>query len=222
MSHRHSLILLGLILITIGVVEGGWLLVAVWFGGDFLALGIAHAMGAHGIFGKRPDGSLPPWRWFVFLPLLIYTTLVWHGIRLLSHEPALNRVTDKLFVGRRLLASEVEGEFANYVDLTAEFAEPQIIRQSSGYFCFPILDGAAPDLESLRRAVGRLKPGKTFIHCAQGHGRTGLFALAVLLQSGTVKNADDGLRMLQAARSGIRLNGAQRRWVQTFAANTSG
>jgi hypothetical protein len=53
-------------------------------------------------------------------------------------------------IGRRLLAQECGGGFANYVDLTAEFSEPSAIRKAPGYFSFPILDGAAP-----RPEVGR-------------------------------------------------------------------
>ena len=89
MSHRHSLTLLGLVLITIGLFERGWLLLVVWLGCDFLALGIAHARGAHRVFGKRSDGSLPIWSWSVFLPLLLYTNAVWHISRLLCRGPIL-------------------------------------------------------------------------------------------------------------------------------------
>jgi hypothetical protein len=216
-SFGYQHILLGLILIIIGVVERGWLLLTIWLGCDFVALGIAHARGAHGVFGKRQDGTFPLWSWWLFLPLLFYVAVVWHLIRSLSREAAQNTITDDLVIGRRLLPSEVEGQFDNYVDLTTEFVEPAAIRQSSAYYCFPILDGGAPDPGALRMAVARLRPGKTFIHCAQGHGRTALFALAVLLTSGTAKSVDDGLRMLQAARPGVRLNGAQRRCIESFA-----
>jgi hypothetical protein len=125
MSHRHLLTLLGTVLIAIGIFERGWLLPAVWLGCDFLALAIAHARGAHRVFGKRADGSLPFWSWLAFLPLLLYTSAVWHIVRLFSREPAHNKVTEDLLVGRRLLPGELDDEFANYVDLTAEFANPR-------------------------------------------------------------------------------------------------
>jgi protein-tyrosine phosphatase len=153
----------------------------------------------------------------VFLPLLVYTTVVWHLIRLLSREPAHNAVTEQLVVGRRLLTFERAGEFANFVDLTAEFSEPSFIRSSPSYRSFPILDGGAPTPEALRAAVASLRPGRTFIHCAQGHGRTGLFALAVLLSSGVARSVEDGLRMLSAARPAIRLSREQHRCIQIYA-----
>lgn len=219
MSHRHLLILLGLVLIVFGMIERGWLLLAVWLGGDFLALGIAHARGAHRIMGKKPDGTLPVWSWVVFLPLLLYTGAVWHLLRLLSREPAHNAVSDNLVVGRRLLPGETAGEYANYVDLTAEFPEPRIIREMPSYLSFPILDGSAPAPTTLRRFIDGLRPGKTFIHCAQGHGRTGLFAIALMLKLGCVKTVAEGLEKLRAIRPGIRLTAAQQRCIEKFAAH---
>ena len=217
MSYRHLLAILGLLLIGFGLAEGGWFLVAVWLGCDFVVLGIAHATGSHGVFGKRIDGTLPWWSWVVFLPLLIYTTIIWHLIRLFSHEPAHNVVNEKLVVGRRLLGFELGGDYDNFVDLTAEFSEPFLIRRSGSYRSFPILDGGAPKPEALRAAVANLRPGRTFIHCAQGHGRTGLFALAFLLHTGAARNVEEGLRMLSVARPGIRLNREQHRCIEIYA-----
>jgi len=217
MSYRHLLALLGAVLITLGMVERGWALLAVWLGCDFLALAIAHGLGAHRVFGKRADGSLPLWSWLVFLPLLTYTSAVWRLRRVLEREPARNEVTERLVVGRRLLASELDGGFDNYVDLTAELAEPSAIRRSPAYRSFPILNDAAPTPEALRVAVQSLSPGRTFIHCAHGYGRSGLFSLAVLLSSGDARSVEDGLQMLKTARPGIRLNREQLKCIQLYA-----
>jgi protein-tyrosine phosphatase len=221
MRYSQTLSLLGIVLIAWGALERAWLIPLLWLGGNFLALGIAHGAGAHRIFGKRSDGSLSLWGWLLFLPLLALTTAVWHLVRLLTRETAHNSVTENVVVGRRLLSSELPREFDNYVDLIAEFAEPSVIRHRAGYVSFPILDGGTPAPEALREAVGRLRAGTTFIHCAQGHGRTGLFALAVLLTSGAARNIEEGLRMLRAARPAIRMNGDQRRCIEQFAAELS-
>jgi hypothetical protein len=217
MSYRRVLILVGVALVALGAVERDWFLIAVWLGCNLVIVGLAHGRGAHRVFGKRGDGTLPLWSWLLFFPLLALTTGVWHLIRLLSREPARSKVSDQLVVGRRLLASELDGEFDNYVDLTAEFSEPRVIRRSPGYRSFAILDGAAPAPEALRAAVAGLRPGRTFVHCAQGHGRAALFALAVLLSSGVVRGVDDGLRLLSAARPGIRLSGEQRKCIRAYA-----
>jgi hypothetical protein len=157
------------------------------------------------------------WSWLLFFPLLIYTIAVWHLVRLFSREPAHSEVTEHLVVGRRLLAFELDAEFNNYVDLTAEFPEPSAIGQLATYRSFPILDGAAPAPEAMRAVVASLRPGRTFIHCAQGHGRTGLFALAVLLSSGVVHSVEDGMRMLSTVRPGIRLSREQHKCIQIYA-----
>jgi len=208
-----------MVLIAMGLLERGWFFIGLWLGCDFLVLGIAHARGSHRVFGKTANGTLPLWSWLTFLPLFLYTTVVWHLIRVFSREPARSSVTEHLVVGRRLLTSETEDEFDNFVDLTAEFSEPSSIRSSPSYRSFPILDGAAPAPEALRAAVGSLRPGRTFIHCAQGHGRTGLFALAVLLSSGVARGVEDGLRMLLAVRPGIRLSKEQYKCIQVYAQN---
>lgn len=218
MRYRYQLVLVGCALFVVAAVRGGWLIpVAGWLGSNFVAVGIAHWTSAHRVMGKKSDGTIAPWAWLVFLPFLAYTAMVWHLARLFMREPALNTVTDDLTVGRRLLPSEASDEFDNYVDLTAEFAEPGSIRRSSAYLSFPILDGAAPSPDTLRAAVGRLRPGKTFIHCAQGHGRTGLFALSVLLARGTTRSVEDGLCLLLQARPGIRLNRQQLNCIRRYA-----
>jgi protein-tyrosine phosphatase len=216
-KHRYLLTLLGLLLIAMSAVQGGWFYLAAWLGADFLAVGIAHAAGAHRIFGKRPDGSLPFWSWLLFLPLLLYTGAVWHLIRFFSREPAHHTISDNLVVGRRLLPNEVPGEFANYIDLTTEFAEPRRIGRAASYLSFPILDGSAPNPSALREFLNRLRPGKTFIHCAQGHGRTGLFAAALMLHSSAATTCDEALTKLRSIRPGIRLNTLQRHCLEQFA-----
>jgi hypothetical protein len=190
MSYRYSLTLLGIVMIGFGLIEKGWGLLIAWLGVDFVLLGLAHARRASQLFGKRHDGTLPIWSWCLFLPLHTLNTLLWHSIRLSSSECAQNAVTDRLVVGRRLLAKEVAGSFDNYVDLTAEFAEPDPIGKSPSYVLFPLLDGSAPCPEALHAAVKSLRPSRTFVHCAQGHGRTGLFALALLIHSGQASRKD--------------------------------
>ena len=216
MTHRHTTAVLGLLLIVLGVVVGHWALLVAWLGCDFIMLSVAYRRGAHGVFGKRSDGTLQIWRSLIFAPLLAFTWSVWNLLRFASVKAAYANVTNQLVVGRRLLASELDQKFDNFVDLTAEFVEPESIRSSSTYFSFPILDGAAPLPESLSAAVANLRPGRTFIHCAQGHGRTGLFALAVLLSSGAAQTVEEGLQLLQSVRPGIHLSRAQYICIQEY------
>ena len=217
MGYKYLLPLLGLLLVIAGTVERDWAWLAVWLGCDLIALGYAHAKGVQGIFGKRPDGTLPLWAWFAFFPVLGYTLIVWHLHRIFSRKPPWSVITEQLVVGRRLLASELDGEFDNYVDLTAELTEPSAIRRLPAYRSFPILNDAAPSPEALRVAIRSLKPGRTFVHCGRGYHRSALFALAMLLTSGVAHDVVDGLRMLTAARSGMRLKRPQYKCIQRYA-----
>ena len=182
-----------------------------------MILGIAHARGLHGVFGKSPNGTLPLWSEVLFFPLLAFTTAVWYLIRWISPEAPYNRVTDNVFVGRRLLSIELHETYDNFVDLTAEFSEPRALREKGSYCTFPILDGSAPEAKALHDAIEKLRPGQTFIHCAQGHGRTGMFAAALLLKSGSAYSIEEAMRMLVEARPGIRLSKCQQRCLRQFA-----
>ena len=158
------------------------------------------------IFGKRPSGTLFFPLKFINLPYLLYTWVIWHLWRWLSKEPAFNEVNDQLVIGRRLLPSELKGEFDHYIDLTAEFDEPKSIRSMPGYLSVPILDATTPDPDKLKEIISTVAEGRSYIHCAQGHGRTGLFALALLIHRGTVNSVEEGIRVLQAARPALKLN----------------
>ena len=214
--HAFMLLLLGALATFLGTQCGVLGLVMIWLGIDFLVIGAAYCVGAHGIFGKRPDGTLPFWSWWVFLPYYVLSISLWNAGRILSREPAFNRVNDSLVVSRRLIGKEIPQNYSNYVDLTAEFQEPKAARDSRAYLSVPVLDATAPSLAMLTRAVESLKPGVTLVHCAQGHGRTGLFALAVLLARGIAKSVPDGLAILQQARPRISLTAQQIACAQEF------
>ena len=209
--------LVGAGLVCLGVQHGAWwCLFLFWLAADFLIIGVAYLKRIHVVFGKRPDGALAWWSWGLFWPYLIYSLLVWHAVRVLSREPAHAVVATEMVVGRRLLPREAPEGIVNYVDLTTEFCEPTKLRHHQGYLNFPMLDGGAPAAESLLGLATNLKAGRTFIHCAQGHGRTGLVALAVLLSKGAVNSIEAGLRLLQSARPGIRLNAEQRECLEEY------
>ena len=49
-----------------------------------------------------------------------------------------------------------------------------------------------------------------FIHCAQGHGRTGLVAALVLIARGDTDDPNVALNMVKSSRPMVGLNGLQR------------
>lgn len=208
--------LLGVALAYCSFQIGGRGFSLLWLAIDFLIIGGAYCAKWHGVFGKRRDGTLPLWSWILFLPYHALNILLWTLARLISREPAFNKVGDQLVVSRRLLGHELAGPYANYVDLTAEFQEPRAARMLEGYLGVPTLDASAPSLATLHNAIQSLKPGLTLVHCAQGHGRTGLFALVLLLAKGGINSVSEGLALLQSARPAIRLNARQLQCAHEF------
>jgi len=188
----------------------------VWFGLCFVAVGAAYWRRHIGIYGKRSDGSIPVWRWSLLLPLHVYTLSVWHLIRLLSREPAISEVAKGLMIGRRLLAHEIPAEVRLVVDLTAEFREPPGIIARCEYHSFPILDATAPDCAKLLAFIVSLPDAPMYIHCAQGHGRTGLFTMAFLLARGHSTTLNGARNLVLSARPGVRLNGEQECFIRAM------
>ena len=119
-------------------------------------------------------------------------------------------------MGRRLRAFELPPGISNYVDLTAETEDPAAIRQSEAYLAFPILDAGVPDRHALKKTISDLKPGRTFVHCAQGHGRTGLFALALLSARGQIESFEEGIEKLKTVRPGLGLNTSQEAFMKDY------
>jgi len=218
MLQGTSLTVVGLLLVSMaGYRNSAWWLYA-WAGLDFIALGAAHFVGSGRFYGKQRNGSLPWWSWLLFLPLHMLTHAVWHLARALFKDDKFNAITGELVVGRRLVSGEHEAGFTNFVDLTAEFRAPAAARAAPNYLSFPILDGGVPTTGDLRAALRKLHPGRTYVHCAQGRGRAGLFATAWLLDAGVAATVPDALAILKSARPGIQLNRTQLRCAEDFAA----
>lgn len=210
MKHGVLFLVLGLMLCAMPwLYGGGWTWVLLWLGVNMLLLSLAYVRRDAGIFGKRSDGTLAASRVLIFLPYLLFTWAVWHLCRLLP-EPAVQRINDKLSIGRRLLPGEPPAGIDVILDLSSEFIEPAAVRKAARYVSLPILDATAPAPAALTTAIASLRPDEhVFIHCAQGHGRTALAATALLLHRGEAKNIAEGLRLLKAVRPGVALAPSQ-------------
>ena len=187
--------------------EVRWLLL--WSALSFGIVASGYAGIGPRVIGKSRDGRISLPLKILNLPYLTYTWAVWHLCRLMSREASYNKIDEELVIGRRLLAKEVPEGFDHYIDLTAEFEEPAAIRARPGYRCLPILDASVPSFRELQGVVEDTAAGRAFIHCAQGHGRTGLFALALLLHRKRVETIEEGVGLLQSLRPAVRLNQAQ-------------
>lgn len=204
-----------LLAIAIGVTafRGGpwaWLLFYPAF--SFGVVAAAYLFSAPGVFGKRFDGRRSRLGILLVLPYVLYVSVVWHVVRLLSHEPKTNALNDELVLSRRLLGYELPEGIASVVDLTCEFTEPKDRWSLQSYLCHPMLDGTGSTSNEIRELADEIikMPKPVLIHCAQGHGRTGLVAAALLIVSGEAQTAADAIAMIQAVRPGVELNKAQR------------
>lgn len=216
MKYPITFLMLGGLVSYLALQLGGWWHAMHWFSLSCFLLAAGYAWLGPQIFGKRSDGRIPIWSRLVHLPFMLCSEAVWHLVRVLSRENPIDEVLEDLVLGRRLRAAELPSDISNYVDLTAETEDPAVIRKSEAYLAFPILDAGVPDRHALKEVVSGLRPGKTFIHCAQGHGRTGLFALALLAERGKIASFEEGVQKLKAVRPGVGLNRSQEAFMREY------
>jgi protein-tyrosine phosphatase len=201
----------GALLGLLAASHSGWYLLLLWPALSLIAISLAYFGFGTRVFGKRLDGRMTTSSLIVLFPYLAYLWSVWHVLRIVSREDCQNRLADNLTIGRRMLANEMPEYIEVVVDLTCEFFEPKPIRTSREYLSFPLLDGVAPSPESIVRIARQLsEDGRhIFIHCAQGHGRTGLVAAALIVIRGTAADPGAAIELLQSARPQVRLSRGQ-------------
>src|SRR5690606_10500554 len=124
-----------------------------------------------------------------------------------------------LQIGRRLLPHEYPPDSDTVLDLTSEFNVLRSVPERYQYISFPMLDGLGADVSRLVPLLQRLDsiPGKLYIHCAQGHGRTGFVTAAWMLYKGWAQSPDDALQQILAARPAVKLSAIQRARLDDFA-----
>jgi protein-tyrosine phosphatase len=209
-----------LILMSIFMIKNSiiWV-ITFWLGINFILLALSYLFKGVKIYRKTDNGKINLLDKIILLPLFIFTLLIWHLSRLLSSEDNFNQITNNVFIGRRLLANELPENIVNYIDLTSEFEEFDKIVSSKNYILLPILDGSVPETSSLDKALDKIKEGRSFIHCAQGHGRTGLFTIILLIKNGDVTSYEEAIKMLNSKRPKLRLNKSQIEFVKKYLEN---
>jgi len=193
-----------------------------WIAASYFGLGA-------GALGKRSDGTVSPIRLLVLLPYIVVGVLVVGVFRHVLREPAMGRLSDRLYFGRWLVNCEAslleERGIVAVLDLTAAVPESKAIRGDRVYRNLPLLDGTAPSREVLEEALrwidDQSRNGAVYVHCAAGHGRAGLVTGAYLLASGEVSHADEAIRRMGQVRPWLHLSGVQRRCLANFAASPS-
>ena len=188
----------------------GWQVLLLWPAVSFGVVALGYLHFGPIVYGKSSRGILSPFSQLILLPYLLYLWSVWYALRLVKREPAFNQLTDSVLIGRRLLSHELPDNINHVIDLTCEFSEPNALRSTS-YHLFPILDGFVPSPNQLREWVHEVAAlsGNVFIHCAEGHGRTGLFAAALLLATGHSNTPADAIQFIRSKRPMVRLGHRQ-------------
>lgn len=201
------------------ITSGGSFLLNLWPALSLGVVGAGYLGPGHRVFGKQADGSMQIRCVILLLPYLLLLRFVWLLAVRCSRENPYDQLIDGVLIGRRLRSSELPPGTQTVVDLTAEFPEPLALRRVPNYLAAPMLDASALAPEALHELTTRIaaSPTPIYIHCAQGHGRTGLVAALLLLARGEATTPTDALARTQEAREGVGLNGLQRKRLEAAA-----
>ncbi len=193
-----------LVLATGALISRPWTWLLFWPATSCLLIGVAYCGLGPGIYRKN-HGRLPFTTQLLLAPILL-------GQRLsLAHYARQcqpwNRVTDHVWIGRKLSDAEARAAIAAGVtavlDLTAEFSEPRAFR-GLDYRNLPLLDLTAPLPAQLHDACAwiseRAARGIVYVHCKAGYSRTAAVAGAWLIASGEAESPDQAIAMLRNAR----------------------
>ena len=193
-------------------------LVGLWVTACAALVAHAYAENDPETFGKEADGRMP----LLFtLGCLPYAAPLWlrqFALVRFSREPRWNRLADGIWIGRRPERPSDLPEGATVcVDLAAELPAAPFLRKWDGrYVSFPILEASVRSADDLHACIDALPDQGIYIHCAQGHGRTGFFACALLLRRGLAATPAEAEARVVAVRPGVKLRHAQRTFLTTL------
>jgi protein-tyrosine phosphatase len=180
---------------------GGYAWILLWPAISFLVVAFAYTKSWSGVFGKHPHSGRLAWpKKLLLAPFLLFTWFIWNLWRLTSSEPPVAQLSEECWIGRRPTRTEIPDAIRSVVDLTSEFEgyhPPNV-----SYLNIPILDGGTLSTRQFRAALATLEqlPKPIFVHCAQGHGRTAMVAIALLLSEKKAASVDSALKMIHHLR----------------------
>lgn len=189
----------------------------------FAVFGLAYLRLGPGVFGKRPDGTLPLPVYLLFWPYLALHTLSMWFWAVIARERAYDQITPNLYLGRRLMPWDPVPEqgFAAVLDLTCEYPERADLRRCA-YLCLPVLDSRAPTVDQLAQGLRfiqeHMRTGPVLVHCALGHGRSATVVAAYLLNAGQAADEITAEKVMKACRPDVHLNSFQRAAVRAYQA----
>ncbi len=186
-----------------------------WPAANLLVLGCCYAcdgdVGTR-LLGKSVRTGALPWASVLFfLPFHLGHFAAWRLKHLCKGENPAEEVADGIWVGRYPLEIGIgDARFrgrpvSHVVDLTGEFPARAAFHGAEGvtYLCLPSLDRLLSSPERLAAAarVVHRDASCAFVHCANGHGRSGLFAGILLVLRGDAPDLDAAKRQMKRKRS---------------------
>lgn len=165
------------------------------------------------MLGKQKDGTREPWGYLLGGPFILFM----HGLRaglnkLRWREDPWNEVVDGIYVGRLVPLAQLPSDVGTVVDLTSEHLPDRALVKAKTYVCLPTLDGSAPAHDELVELLRHRDewPGKVYVHCAAGHGRSALVAACLVVLGGFADSVDEAMTRMKKKRSKVHLVPQQR------------
>jgi hypothetical protein len=191
-----------------------------WPGLSFTLVLIAYWTNKPELLGKNPKtGKLHKGILILLFPFFALVWCAWYIESTRSNEPVYSNVANNLYLGR--YSRTIQGLDLHsdclVLDMTSEFSEPDEIIHNTNYRCFPVLDGHYPGNhdEYIELANEALKwQGPVYVHCAQGHGRSGAVLVILVILRGHVHSIDEAIAFLRQSRPGVDLHPYQRNIVE--------
>lgn len=107
---------------------------------------------------------------------------------------------------------------SSVVDLTAEFPARDAVINGRTYLCLPSLDCEMPPRDELLKLARRVADmrGKTYVHCANGHGRSACLAALVLMIRGEATGWRDAFVIMRKTRPQVNIQSPQENMLQSI------
>ena len=169
---------------------------------------------------KKADGTIHPMWLLVYLPFVASRYFNLLVVRLVTHEPPATDLGGALLLGGRLFPWDRkvldEGRVSAVLDVCAEL--PRDLSMGKGlphYLAVPVLDSSGPTVRQLAHgvewALSHLQAGEgVLVQCTLGHGRSAIFAAALLLTTGRATTIEEAIRIMRSSRPRIGLNRRQK------------
>jgi hypothetical protein len=191
---------------------------AAWVGISYALLALIYLANVPGLLGKSARGHRWAWAWPLFWPYFLLSELSYGLARTSGRIVPYTEIAPGLYLGRRLTGPEADAfvqttGVRGIVDLAPEFHAVPLFREAH-YLSIPVLDATTPSPDQVDRAVAWIdearKRGPVFVHCALGQSRSATVVAAYLVAAGLAKNANDAVKLIRAARPGVKLHPDQR------------